>query len=58
MHLATKEKMGYEKLLNVSEITIVVGSLWWNFVYSMISSYVIVHVLSALPCILVSVHVY
>ena len=32
MHLATKERMGYEKLPNVNEMTIVVGSLWWNFV--------------------------
>jgi len=32
LHVATEERMRYQKLLSLSNVTIVVGSLWWYIV--------------------------
>ena len=44
---ATEERMRYQKSLNVSEVTIVVGSLWWHIVSTSLAGSIAQIIMSA-----------
>ena len=56
--LATEERMRCQKLLDVSEMAIIVGSLWWNIVSTSLAWHIITFqpFLPGLVCCLSSLH--